>query len=393
MIELLIIFSVSAFGLAWPVLGYPLVVRWCSRLNFIPHPISDPVSVIIPCYNEAAVIGHKLENTLAVLGARQSEILVVDDGSTDDTARIVRQYQASHPTISIQSLPRSGKNAALNAGFRNSKYDLVIVSDANAVVEAGAIDRLLEPLADGRVGGVRGRYEPKTSGQTAAAVGTVAYQRREHGIFVQESERGMLINSGGVLQAWRKRLIRPDEERTMAEDWDMALAVRATGSFIYYEHRAAASKRITTRTAELLRQNIRLVYGTIQTAKKYFRLLNPWRYGRLSLSFSSGKLLQICGPWFLLVFVASSATLGYGYGLRWAIKVLWVVIALAAIGLLSMVINFRSTRSSWPITSMLEYVAMTEVAAVAAWWLFFRHRGRNWTGWTPLASVRHQSPS
>lgn len=86
-----------------------------------------PVSVIIPTYNRAALVVQSVESVLAAV-ARGDEVIVVDDGSTDDTAQALSRYQSS---IRYLRVPNSGVGAARNLGIREAKHDLVAFNDSD----------------------------------------------------------------------------------------------------------------------------------------------------------------------------------------------------------------------------------------------------------------------
>ncbi len=119
--------------------------------------ITDPgkpihLSIVIPAYNEARRIVPYLEAITAYLGRRSLsyELLVVDDGSRDDTAALVEQAGAQHSYIRLIRLPRnSGKGAAVRAGMQAAQGELRLFADADGATPIQELERLEAAVKDG----------------------------------------------------------------------------------------------------------------------------------------------------------------------------------------------------------------------------------------------------
>ncbi|MGL4463645.1 MAG: glycosyltransferase family 2 protein [Planctomycetia bacterium] len=117
------------------------------------------LTVVIPCYNEEKTLGEVLDRVLTAPPADvDREIVVVDDGSTDDGAAVAQRYVARHPgVVHLIRLPKNkGKGAALRAGFQSATGDVVLVQDADLEYDPGDYPRLLAPFADPAVNVVFG---------------------------------------------------------------------------------------------------------------------------------------------------------------------------------------------------------------------------------------------
>ncbi|MGE6733389.1 glycosyltransferase, partial [Streptomyces sp. NPDC059900] len=115
-------------------------------------PVTRPVSVIVPAYNEKECIAGTL-NSLAA-STHPIEIIVVDDGSTDGTAGIAESLGL--PNVRVVRQENAGKPAALNNGVRHARYDIVVMMDGDTVFEPDAVHQLVQPFADPGVGAVAG---------------------------------------------------------------------------------------------------------------------------------------------------------------------------------------------------------------------------------------------
>lgn len=107
------------------------------------------ISIVIPAYNEAQTI-RKVIRRVAVLDF-DKEIIIVDDGSKDETVAEVQAALAEHDQIRLFQLPRNqGKGAALREGFKRAGGDIIVVQDADLEYDPKDLGRLLAPILDGR---------------------------------------------------------------------------------------------------------------------------------------------------------------------------------------------------------------------------------------------------
>jgi glycosyltransferase involved in cell wall biosynthesis len=110
------------------------------------------VSVVIPVYNERESVRPLAQELLAVLRAlgRRTEVLFVDDGSTDGTSEVLADLAAAEPEIAVVRLRRNfGKAAALMAGFREARGDAIVTIDGDLQDDPAEIPRLLAELEAG----------------------------------------------------------------------------------------------------------------------------------------------------------------------------------------------------------------------------------------------------
>src|SRR5437660_12904011 len=114
-----------------------------------------PFSVVIPYFNEAARIGETLRLTLNYLAANapDSELIVVNDGSTDATAAIARERMkdAKIQTRLLENFPNRGKGAAVRSGLLAAREPIGLFSDADLSTPLGETPKLIEPIANGEV--------------------------------------------------------------------------------------------------------------------------------------------------------------------------------------------------------------------------------------------------
>jgi glycosyltransferase involved in cell wall biosynthesis len=105
------------------------------------------IAFLVPAYNEAATIRGVLE-AIDALGLDR-QIVVVDDGSTDATAQIVRDYAAASPGVVLLQQANQGKGAALRAGIPHLDGDIAVIQDADMEYDPAEVPHLIDPILQG----------------------------------------------------------------------------------------------------------------------------------------------------------------------------------------------------------------------------------------------------
>ncbi|MFC7899308.1 polysaccharide deacetylase family protein [Streptomyces griseoincarnatus] len=260
-------------------------------------PVTDPVTVLVPAYNEAKCI----ENTVNSLMASDHpiEVLVIDDGSTDGTARIVEAMGL--PNVRVIRQLNAGKPAALNRGLANARHDIVVMMDGDTVFEPSTVRELVQPFGDPRVGAVAGNAKV---GNKDSLIG--AWQHIEYVMGFNLDRRMYDIlrcmpTIPGAVGAFRKSALEPIggmSDDTLAEDTDVTMALHRAGWRVVYAENARAWTEAPETVQQLWSQRYRWSYGTMQAIWKHRRALvdkgPSGRFGRVGLPFVS--LFMIVAP-------------------------------------------------------------------------------------------------
>src|SRR2546423_10934580 len=194
--------------LVYVYIGYPVLLAALGTLIRRRRPeigFTPSISVLIAAYNEAAAIGRKIEQTLALeYPASKLEILVVSDGSTDRTDEIVKSM--ADPRVRLLRVEgRLGKTNAQNEGVKQCRGKVIVFSDATAVYHPKALLYLAAHYADAKVGAVSGRYkyfDPENSSPTG--LGSVAFWNYENMIKLLQSRIGTLTGCSGCIYSVRR---------------------------------------------------------------------------------------------------------------------------------------------------------------------------------------------
>jgi len=262
-----------------PRFARPRYGRRAEDAEYLPF-----VSVVIPAYNEGRVIGRTVRSVLAQ-GYDHFELIVVDDGSSDDTSEEARASSADERLRVIRH-PNGGKAAALNHGMTLASGEVIVVIDADTLLAPNAIQHLVRPLADPRVGAVAGNAKVGNRVNLVTrwqAVEYVTSQNLDRRAFVMLN---CITVVPGAIGAWRRSAVldaggfRTD---TLAEDQDLTITLLRRGHRVALADQAVALTEAPETFEALLKQRFRWSFGTLQCAWKHRGALGRRRAGALGL--------------------------------------------------------------------------------------------------------------
>jgi len=228
-----------------------------------------PVAIVVPAYNEAVGI-ERTVRSLAASEYPDFQIVVVDDGSDDGTADIVER--TSLPRLRVLRQENSGKPVALNTGIAATTTPTVVMVDGDTLFEPTTLRRLVQPLADERVGAVSGNTKV---GNRRSLLGR--WQHIEYVIGFNLDRRMYEIlqctpTVPGAIGAFRRDALNEVggvSDHTLAEDTDLTLAIGRTGRRVVYADDARAWTEAPATLGTLWRQRYRWSYGTMQAVWKH----------------------------------------------------------------------------------------------------------------------------
>ena len=266
--------------------------RHAARPSRPPPDLADPpgVSVVVPAYNEAAGIAATVTSMAASRYPGDLEVIVVDDGSADGTADIVRRLGL--PSVRVISQPNAGKPAALNRGIAEASHDILVLVDGDTIFAPDTITRLASRLRDPAVGAVSGNAKV---GNRGGILGR--WQHLEYVMGFNLDRRmfdmlGTIPTVPGAVGAFRRRALTAAgglSDDTLAEDTDLTMAICRSGWRVTYEESAIAWTEAPANLRQLWRQRYRWCYGTMQSMWKHRRALAEpgpsGRFGRRCLTY------------------------------------------------------------------------------------------------------------
>jgi cellulose synthase/poly-beta-1,6-N-acetylglucosamine synthase-like glycosyltransferase/peptidoglycan/xylan/chitin deacetylase (PgdA/CDA1 family) len=244
--------------------------------------MNDPVTIVVPAYNEEKNIGAAVKSLARSRHEGGVEVLVVDDGSTDKTAEIIKNLRL--PNVRLIEVPNSGKATALNTGVAFARTEMIVMVDADTVVEPDSIHRLIQPFADETVGAVAGNVK------VANRRGLIGkWQHIEYVIGFNLDRRlydtmGCIPTIPGALGGFRRTALSQVgglSEDTLAEDTDLTMAIHRAGWRVVYEESARSYTEAPATLHMLWKQRYRWSYGTMQAMWKHRHAIREnTRFGR-----------------------------------------------------------------------------------------------------------------
>jgi peptidoglycan-N-acetylglucosamine deacetylase len=263
-----------------------LIVIWLAarfrrppRTNF-----AEPISVVIAAYNEEKLIAETLRTVLATDYKGEIEVVVVDDGSTDQTGSGVERIAQNEPRIRLLKQENRGKARALKRGLAAARNGIVVFIDADTQCQRDTLPRLLEPFSDERIGAVSGHAKVGNLRKFIARCQALEYtcgfnlDRRAYNLWK------CITVVPGAISAIRKDAI--DEAgglslETLAEDTDLTLSLHRHRRRIVYVPDAIAWTEAPETVRTLARQRSRWAYGTLQCLWKHRDMVFNWNYRAL----------------------------------------------------------------------------------------------------------------
>ena len=278
--------------------GYPALICLLARLW--PRPvkkanITPTVTLLIPAYNETSVIAEKLENSLALdYPANRLGIVVVADGSTDETTTIVASF-ADRGIRLLFEPERRGKITAVNRAMPLLASEIVVFTDANAMLDRGTLKALTRNFADTAVAAVAGAKRVLSGGEGL-------YWRYESHIKRCDSQLSSVMGAAGELFAIRRALFASTETDSIIEDFVMSMRLVGNGWRVVYEPEAVAREESAITLRGDWQRRTRIATGGFQAIRRLPQLLHP-RQGRIAWQYISHRVLRWAATPFLLPLV------------------------------------------------------------------------------------------
>jgi biofilm PGA synthesis N-glycosyltransferase PgaC len=299
------LFLLSVGFCAYTLFVYPLLLglmaRWRARpVRKAAWPAT--VSVILPVHNGERWMAAKLESILALhYPAELVEILVVSDGSTDSTEKIVRRF-TDRAKIEFLAVPKRGKAAALNTALERGTGEILFFTDVRQELHRDSLANLIACFADPQVGVASGELVIRDgTGHEEESVGL--YWKYEKWIRRQLSRLDSMPGATGCIYAMRRELASPLPEGTLNDDMYLPLGAFFEGFRVIMDESALAFDYPTPLAAEF-RRKVRTLAGVYQIVGSYPALLGPGN--RMWIHFVSHKLARLLMPWALIVAAVAS---------------------------------------------------------------------------------------
>ncbi|MCR5002774.1 MAG: glycosyltransferase family 2 protein [Bacteroidales bacterium] len=293
-----IIFWVCAFLVFYTYFGYGIVLfllvqikEWIRKPHHIDKNFELPdVTLLIAAYNEEDVVIKKMENCDSLKYPEgKFHVVWVTDGSTDNTNALLAQY----PDVQVFFSPeRKGKTAAVNRAMALIKSPIVVLTDANTMLNPEAVELMARCFGDPNVGCVAGEKRVKGSAEDGAAASEGMYWKYES--FLKDLDYRLYSAQGaaGELYAVRRELWTDMPEDTLLDDFIASMTIAENGKRIAYCKNAYAVEGPSANIDEERKRKKRISAGGLQSVWAMRRLLNPWKHKRLTFQYVSHRVLR-----------------------------------------------------------------------------------------------------
>ncbi len=323
------------------------------------------ITLLIAAFNEADCIREKAINSLELdYPHEKCDILFVTDGSTDGTEKILRQFMYDTRIRVLHKQERLGKLAAVDRSMKYVPSPIVILTDANTMLNKEAIRNIVRHYNDPRVGAVAGEKRIRKDLQKDGnGAGEGLYWKYESALKRLDSELHSVVGAAGELFSFRRELYRSVPPDSIIEDFHLSMCIAADGFRVIYEPDAFAEEQPSASFQEEMKRKIRICAGGFQSMVRLKSLLNINKYGVLSFQYISHRVLRwAVTPFLLPLLFIVNGILAYNeshfYQLLFAGQTLFYVAAF--FGYLLEKINLRSKLLIAPL-----YFTLMNIAAYA----------------------------
>jgi len=263
------------------------------------------VAIVVPCYNEAKTLAGTLTSILALGYPKEKlDIIIVDDGSTDQTLEIARQFEGLREDglrLRVFHKENGGKHSAMNFALKRTHAELIGCLDADSEVESQALHHIARVFEDTRVAAVIPGIHVKNPQTMLQHMQHVEYRLSIFNRFMWAALGSTFITPGtfSIFRTETVRTLGGWRHGHSTEDMEMALRVQAAGHLIANVPKAVVHTSTPRNIRSLFRQRVRWTYGWLRNAVDYRHMFGNRAYGNLGMLFlPSGIILIFAGVYF-----------------------------------------------------------------------------------------------
>ncbi len=305
-LSVIVIFSVLLFNRIFAT----FLQRFSKKEQFNAPGYSIFISMIIVVHNGEKLIKEKIENSLALAYPSDNfEIIVFSDGSDDNTEEIVKSFVSDNVRF-LSSNEHIGKYNGLNNSLTAAKGEIIVFTDADAILESDALENLTKHFSNPLTGGVCGHrmISEDNNNLKEAQKGYIDF---DSSIKIEESKIGSITSNDGKLFAIRKSLYQ-EIPPGVTDDMFTLLSVVSQKRRFIFEPDAIAYIRLPSRNSkhEIVRRR-RIVSTSLKGIFFRKELLNPFKYGSFSLRLFANKVLRRVFPFALITLFISTFVLSF----------------------------------------------------------------------------------
>ena len=326
--------------------GYGIVLYllvFVKRLATKAKPLADitddrlpEVTLMVCAYNEEDIIAEKMDNTRRLdYPTDRLHLVWVTDGSNDNTNSLL----AAYPDVKVIYSPeRRGKAAAIKHGIKEIDTEIVMMTDANTMLNPEAVREVARLMQDPRVGCVSGEKKVMArSDSDEAAQGEGLYWKYESTLKRLDSELYSAMGAAGELCVIRRQLMTDIPDDTLLDDFIISMEIVKKGYKIAYTSNAYAMEYGSADLHEESKRKRRIAAGGLQSCWRLRSLMNPLRHPVVAFQFVSHRVLRwTITPVCLFALVPLNTLLvlsgeGIVYTIIWILQILFYASAAAGV--------------------------------------------------------------
>ena len=326
--------------------GYGIVLYllvFVKRLTTKAKPLADitddrlpEVTLMVCAYNEEDIIAEKMDNTRRLdYPSDRLHLVWVTDGSNDNTNVLLSAY----PEVKVIYFPeRRGKAAALKHGIKEIDTEIVMMTDANTMLNPEAVREVARLMQDPKVGCVSGEKKVMArSNSDEAAQGEGLYWKYESTLKRLDSELYSAMGAAGELCVIRRQLMTDIPDDTLLDDFIISMEIVKKGYKIAYTSNAYAMEYGSADLHEESKRKRRIAAGGLQSCWRLRSLMNPLRHPVVAFQFVSHRVLRwTITPVCLFALVPLNTLLvlsgeGIVYTIIWILQILFYASAAAGV--------------------------------------------------------------
>lgn len=219
------------------------------------------ISVGIPAYNEEKTVARTIDSVLKQI-SKNDELLVVDNGSADNTASEIKRMQKKDKRVKLLVIKKNnGKTPALNLIVKKAKSDIIVQTDADVILEKNAINSLVKHFGNKSVGAISGCPIPVIPKDNLFYDWAMMSYRKAHELRLRQSKSGEFWHLSGYLCAFRKKAHSELPHQKGAVDALMGLMIKKKGYVLEYEPEAKVLVKCPLTVKDFINQKARVRAG------------------------------------------------------------------------------------------------------------------------------------
>jgi cellulose synthase/poly-beta-1,6-N-acetylglucosamine synthase-like glycosyltransferase len=296
-------FFVVAVILIWFMIAYQFVLTLFGYINYLKsfrekksidasHFDLPSCTIMIPAHNEAKVIGRTVEAMVNLEYPKDKlTIMVINDGSSDETAAIVQELAAHHPQVVLFTIPPGeggkGKSRALNIGLKQVKSDIIAIYDADNTPDPKALHYLAASLVSNkRLGAVIGKFRTVNKNATLLTrfinIETLSFQSILQAGRWQMHNISTLPGTNFVMWTHLVRSLDGWDEEALTEDSELSIRIYEKEYKIKFIPYAVTYEQEPQEWKVWLKQRMRWVRGNNYVISKFFKEIPKFKSKRLA---------------------------------------------------------------------------------------------------------------